>query len=202
MGLDFLPAAIQGRICSAKGRWMLDTTSSPSDRQWIETYPSRAKWNCNWSDPVHRTLEVLSVSSELQPAHLNLQFILILEERAIDRSLIQTVIRKQIDQHLQKDLGHAKEALETPERFRKWIQNTAFTKFGDNQHAASWFVGGLPMDWPGTMSFLVDSGCEPMRLEFLNNMMFEYQKKHWERTEKKLKIKIVQSTYALMTVDF
>jgi hypothetical protein len=202
MGLDFLPAAIQGRIGSAKGIWILDTTSSPSDRQWIETYPSQEKWNCNWSDPAHRTLEVLPVSSELQPAHLNLQFIPILEQRAIDRKLMQTVICERIDQHLRKDLDNAKEALETPERFRQWIQNTARTKFGDSQHAESWFVGGLPMDWPGTMSFLADGGFEPMRLEFLNTMMFDHQKERWERTEKKLKIKIAQSTYALMTVDF
>ncbi|KAF9768705.1 hypothetical protein IL306_013951, partial [Fusarium sp. DS 682] len=91
----------------------------------------------------------------------------------------------------------------TPKRlFRKWIHNTSYTKFGDSQDVMSWFVGGLPKDWPGTMSFLVDGGFEPKRLEFLNTMMFEHQKKRWEPTEKKFAIEIAQSTYALMTVDF
>ncbi|RGP77965.1 hypothetical protein FLONG3_3922 [Fusarium longipes] len=202
MRLDYLPAAIQGRIGSAKGIWMLDIASSPSDAQWIETYPSQEKWDCNWSDPVHRTLEVLTASSELRPAELNLQFIPILQEQAIDQHLMRTVISERIDQHLRRDLDDVKKALETPEYFRRWIQTTASAKSGDSQHIASWFVGGLPMDWPKTMSFLADGGFDPRRLEFLNTMMYDHQMKRWERMQKKLKIGIAQSTYALMTVDF
>ncbi|KAF4969921.1 hypothetical protein FSARC_2940 [Fusarium sarcochroum] len=80
MGLDFLPTAIQARIGGAKGLWMLDPIPFPSDERWIEIYPSQKKRDCNWSDPAHRTLEVVSVSSYRGAATLNLQFIPILEE--------------------------------------------------------------------------------------------------------------------------
>jgi hypothetical protein len=56
MGLDFLPTAIQARIGGAKGLWMMDLSPYPPDERWIEIYPSQRKWDCNWSDPAHRTL--------------------------------------------------------------------------------------------------------------------------------------------------
>lgn len=63
MGLDFLPTAIQARIGGAKVLWMMDLSPYPPDERWIEIYPSQRKWDCNWSDPAHRTLEVVSASS-------------------------------------------------------------------------------------------------------------------------------------------
>ncbi|OBS17430.1 hypothetical protein FPOA_12078 [Fusarium poae] len=202
MGLDFLPVAIQARIGGAKGLWMLDSTPFSSDKRWIEIYPSQIKWDCNWSDPAHRTLEIVSVSSYGGPATLNLQFIPILEERAIDRELMRRTIDERIDQHLRKDLDHAKAAMETPELFRKWIRDTSYTTFGDSHDGMSWFIGGLPRDWSGIMSFLADGGFEPRRLEFLNEIMFRHQMSRWRQMEAKLHIEIAQSTSALMTIDF
>ncbi|KAL3588199.1 hypothetical protein FPOAC2_14098 [Fusarium poae] len=202
MGLDFLPTAIQARIGGAKGLWMMDSSPYPPDERWIEIYPSQQKWDCNWSDPAHRTLEVVSVSSYTGPASLNLQFIPILEERAIDRKLMRTTIYERIDKHLRNDLDNAKAAMEIPEVFRKWIHETSCKKFSDSQDDTSWFVGGLPADWPRTMSFLADGGFDPRRLEFLNAMMFDHQKQRWEQMETKLHIRIAKSTSALMTIDF
>ncbi|ENH66293.1 Putative RNA-dependent RNA polymerase 1 [Fusarium oxysporum f. sp. cubense race 1] len=202
MGLDFLPTAIQARIGGAKGLWMMDSTPYPPDERWIEIYPSQRKWECNWSDPAHRILEVVSVSSYRGPAFLNLQFIPILEERAIDRKLMRTTLCERIDKHIRNDLGNAKAAMEIPEAFRKWIHETSSPTFVDSQDSTSWFVGGLPADWPKTMSFLADGGFEPRRLEFLNSLMFSHQKKRWEQMETKLHIRIAKSTSALMAIDF
>ncbi|QGI71300.1 hypothetical protein CEK26_003637 [Fusarium fujikuroi] len=202
MGLDFLPAAIQARIGGAKGLWMMDLSPYSLDERWIEIYPSQRKWDCNWSDPGHRTLEVISVSCYTGPAFLNLQFIPILEERAVNRKLMRRILSERIGEHLRNDLDNVKAATETPEVFRKWIHGTSYTTFGDRQDGTSWFVGGLPSNWPGTMSFLADGGFEPMRLEFLNSMMFDHQKDRWKHMETKLHIKITKSTSALMTVDF
>lgn len=202
MGLDTLPVAIQGRIGSAKGIWMLDLSSVSSDDQWIETYPSQRKWHCNWSDPAHRILEVVSYSRELQQATLNHQFIPILEEQAINRGLLQTTLCNRIDQQLSQELDEAKAALESPELFRKWTHRYNHSQSGANQHDSSWFIGGLPQDRRETMSFLVDGGFDPKRLKYLNTKMFELQNDRWQRTKEKLHIKITKSTYALMTVDF
>ncbi|KAF4944076.1 hypothetical protein FGADI_12958 [Fusarium gaditjirri] len=202
MGLGFLPTAIQARIGGAKGLWMIDSSPYPTDERWIEIYPLQEKWKCNWSDPAHRTLEVVYVSSHTVPASLNLQFIPILEERAIDRKFMRTTLYERIDKHLRNDLDNVKAAMEIPELFRKWIHETSYTTFGDSQDGTSWFVGGLPADWPRTMSFLADGGFDPRRLEFLNTMVFDHQKCRWEQMETKLHIKIAKSTFALMTIDF
>jgi hypothetical protein len=82
--LDYLPTAIQGRIGSAKGIWVLDIGTQPSEI-WLETYKSQRKWNCDWKDPQHRTLEVVDQSSGLEIAHLNHQFISILENQSVNR---------------------------------------------------------------------------------------------------------------------
>jgi len=59
LNLSELPSAIQGRLGSAKGMWIVDN-SRPPDVIWIEIYPSQEKWECDWDDPAHRTLEVRS----------------------------------------------------------------------------------------------------------------------------------------------
>ena len=42
LGLVDIPSAVQGRLGSAKGVWILDTTDS-GQTDWIETYPSQVK---------------------------------------------------------------------------------------------------------------------------------------------------------------
>ncbi|KAI8648914.1 RNA-dependent RNA polymerase [Fusarium sp. Ph1] len=52
------------------------------------------------------------------------------------------------------------------------------------------------------MNFLVDGGFEPLKLQFLNDLVFGHQRRRWERIEDKLNVKVGQSTYAFMAVDF
>jgi hypothetical protein len=92
--------------------------------------------------------------------------------------------------------------MEIPELFRKWIYDTSYTIFGDSQDGRSWFVGGLPRDWSGIMSFLADGGFELKRLKFLNERMFKHQMERWKQMEAKLHVEIAQLTSALMTIDF
>ncbi|KAF4949400.1 hypothetical protein FSARC_13490 [Fusarium sarcochroum] len=199
LGLDHLPAAIQGRIGSAKGVWILDT-GNPSCQKYLETYTSQRKWDCDWADPEQRTLEVVSQSSGLEPASLNIQFIPILEDRANNRDQMRTAIIKHTKRHLQTSLERAKEAMTKPELFRKWIHETSYSGYSDNSE--SWFVGGLPKKWTEALSFLSDGGFEPLKLKFMHGLTFDHVKSQWEKVNSKMKIKIDQSTWALMTVDF
>ncbi|RSL77345.1 hypothetical protein CEP52_017724, partial [Fusarium oligoseptatum] len=66
----------------------------------------------------------------------------------------------------------------------------------------SGFVGGLPKDFTDIMNFLVDGGFEPLKLQFLNDLVFRHQRERWERIEDKLNVKVGQSTYAFMAIDF
>ncbi|QKD62102.2 RNA dependent RNA polymerase-domain-containing protein [Fusarium oxysporum Fo47] len=199
LGLDYLPSAIQGRIGSAKGIWVLDIGTQPS-RIWIETYKSQEKWNCDWEDPQHRTLEILTRSAGLEIAQLNHQFISILESQSVNRQLTRTAIVKHMKNHLQMSLDSAKEAMKHPELFRKWIHETSYPSYGGK--AESWFVGGLPKGWPEQMSFLSDGGFNPLQLGFLHNLVLNHMESQLKETKNKMKIKINQSTWALIIVDF
>ncbi|RKL20928.1 hypothetical protein BFJ72_g14958 [Fusarium proliferatum] len=197
--LDYLPAAIQGRIGSAKGVWVLDIGTQPSEI-WLETYESQTKWNCDWKDPEHRTLEVLSQSSGLETANLNHQFISILESRSVDRRNTRAAIVKHMKINLQTSLDRAKEAMKQPELFRKWIHETSYASYGGRNE--SWFVGGLPKSWAEQMSFLSDGGFEPLQLQYLHNLTIDHMESQWKNTKDKMRIEISQSTWALMVVDF
>ncbi|KAI8710919.1 RNA-dependent RNA polymerase [Fusarium sp. LHS14.1] len=200
LGLERIPSVIQGRIGSAKGLWITDM-ASVGDEKWIETYSSQRKWVCDWSDPAHRTLEVVISPSELQPANLNLQFVPILEARAIDKELMRKTIVQHMAVQLRSDLERAKNAMKQPEQFRKWVHDTSYTA-SERSQGDSGFVGGLPKDFADIMNFLVDGGFDPLKLQFLNELVFKHQRKRWERIEDKLNVKVGQSTYAFMTVDF
>ncbi|KAH7248283.1 RNA dependent RNA polymerase-domain-containing protein [Fusarium solani] len=200
LGLESIPSVIQGRIGSAKGLWITDTTSV-GDEKWIETYSSQRKWECDWSDPAHRTLDVVTSPSELQPANLNLQFVPILEGGAIDKELMRKTIVQHMAVHLRSDLERAKTAMRQPEHFRKWVHDTSYTASERSQSDLT-FIGGLPKDFKDTMDFLVDGGFDPLKLQFLNDLVFRHQRGRWERVEDKLSVKVGQSTYAFMAVDF
>ncbi|KAJ4177531.1 hypothetical protein NW767_015095 [Fusarium falciforme] len=200
LGLESTPSVIQGRMGSAKGLWITDTTSV-GDEKWIETYSSQRKWECDWSDPAHRTLEVVMSPSELQPANLNLQFVPILEGGAINKQLMRKTIVEHMADHLRSDLDRAKTAMKQPEHFRKWVHDTSCTA-SERSPGDLGFVGGLPKDFADTMNFLVDGGFDPLKLQFLNELVFRHQRKRWERIEDKLNVKVGQSTYAFMAVDF
>ncbi|KAM0081570.1 hypothetical protein ACKRZS_006272 [Fusarium odoratissimum] len=197
--LDYLPSAIQGRIGSAKGIWVLDIRTQPS-RVWIETYKSQEKWNCDWEDPQHRTLEILNQSAGLEIAQLNHQFISILESQSANRQLTRKAIVKHMKNHLQMRLDSAKEAMKHPGLFRKWIHETSYPSYGGK--ADSWFVGGLPKGWPEQMCFLSDGGFDPLRLGFLHNLALNHMESQLKETKNKMKIKISQSTWAFIIVDF
>jgi hypothetical protein len=197
--LDYLPAAIQGRIGSAKGVWVLDIGTQPSEI-WLETYESQTKWNCDWKDPEHRTLEILSQSSGLETANLNHQFISILESRSVDLRNTRAAIVKHMKINLQTSLDRAKEAMKQPELFRKWIHETSYASYGERNE--SWFVGGLPKSWAEQMSFLSDGGFEPLQLRYLHNLTIDHMESQWKNTKDKMRIEISQSTWALMVVDF
>lgn len=47
LGLTVIPSAVQGRLGSAKGMWIVDVTES-SDDLWIEIFPSQRKWDLDW----------------------------------------------------------------------------------------------------------------------------------------------------------
>ncbi|KAI3396950.1 hypothetical protein diail_11563 [Diaporthe ilicicola] len=201
LGLQTIPSAIQGRLGSSKGMWMSDTTDV-SGEDWIETSPSQRKWNCDLSQEAHRTLEIRSYSMNLVPASLNKQFLPILEDRATDIGALRQVFVDNLTTRAGEETESLKEALQYPELFRKWIRGVNQRESFRISPQGMPFLAGLPDSVEDTMSFLVDGGFEPMQLKFLQDLVFQMQKRRGDAMKDELHIKIPRSTYAYMLVDF
>ncbi|CAN8099924.1 unnamed protein product [Discula destructiva] len=201
MGLQTIPTAIQGRLGSSKGMWMVDPTDTGHE-DWIETYPKQRKWKCDESEEAHRTLEVRSWSSELSAASLNIQFLPILEDRApAPKAMRATFVRNMITES-ENEIQELKQVLQYAELFRKWACDSAQTGAQRLLNRAVPFLGGLPDGFEDIMNFLVDGGFEPMKLKFLQELVFTKQRTKGDKMTQELKIKIAKSTYAYMLVDF
>lgn len=201
LGLQSIPSAFQGRLGSAKGMWMTDTTDLGRD-DWIETFPKQRKWNCDMSKEAHRTLEIRSWSMNLVPASLNKQFLPILEDRANDISVLRQIFVDNLTTRSEEEAESLKEALTHPELFRKWVRGLNPRESFRISPLGMPFLAGLPESTEDTMSFLVDGGFEPMQLKFLQDIVFQSQKRRGDAMKEELHIKIPKSTYAYMLVDF
>lgn len=201
LGLQSIPSAIQGRLGSAKGMWMTDTTDLGRE-DWIETFPKQRKWKCDMSKEAHRTLEIRSYSMNLVPASLNKQFLPILEDRATDQSALRQIFVDNLTTRSEEEAESVKEALTHPELFRKWVRGLNPRESFRISPLGMPFLAGLPESTEDIMSFLVDGGFEPMRLKFLQDVVFQSQKRRGDAMKEELHIKIPKSTYAYMLVDF
>ena len=201
LGLTDVPSAIQGRMGSAKGMWLMDVTDS-GDGDWIETYPSQRKWNCNWADPYHRTLEVRSVSSELKSAGLNLQFLPVLEARAKDKGLMRQAIAARLTNDLEKQFENQKAAFKSPLQFRQFANETWSGRSDRVKYGQVPFLGGLPENKGEVLNFLLNSGFDPRKQKYVQDLAWDLQKQRCDILKTKLNIKVGRSAYIYMVIDF
>ncbi|KAK7722556.1 hypothetical protein SLS64_001093 [Diaporthe eres] len=190
----------KGRFGSGKGMFMADSTD-PGHEDWIETFPSQRKWDCDMSKEAHRTLEIRSYSMNLVPASLNKQFLPILEDRATDVGALRQVFVDNLTTRSEEEVKSLKDALQHPELFRKWVRGLSPRESFRISPQGMPFLAGLPESIEDIMSFLVDGGFEPMQLKFLQDLVFQTQKRRGDSMKDELHIKIPKSTYAYMLVD-
>ncbi|KAB5517511.1 RNA dependent RNA polymerase-domain-containing protein [Coniochaeta sp. 2T2.1] len=202
LGLSDMPTAIQGRMGSAKGMWIVDV-HDPGTEDWIETYPSQRKWNCDQTDPFHRTLEVHGVSHELKSAGLNLQFLPVLEDRAKDGPKMRDTIGRLMAEDLHEELSSLKSSMTRPLQFRQWVHSRGSSARAERvQHLQVPFLGGLPRRTEETMNFLLDGGFNPKDQKYLQDLAFQMQKQKCDILKAKLNIRVGCSAYIYMVVDF
>ncbi len=201
LGLSDVPSAIQGRMGSAKGMWLMDVVDA-SDEDWIETYASQRKWDCDYLDSYHRTLEVHNTVSELKSASLNLQFLPVLEDRARDRRLMRRTIGDRLTNDLKKQFEDQKTALKRPLQFRQWVNENSNTRSIRAKNGRVAFLGGLPEHKGEILTFLLNSGFNPKTQKYLQELAWELQKGKCEILRTKLNIKVGRSAYMYMVVDF
>lgn len=202
LGLSSPPCAVQGRLGSAKGMWIIDVTDT-TDKVWIETYPSQRKWVLQATDQEHRTLEIRNCAPEkLRSASLNLQFLPVLEDRATDKQGMRGTISKLLEDNLRQELSDHRQSLDSPIQFQKWISTNSAHRFDRLARGHVPFQGGLPREDEEIMACMLNAGFDPWRNLFLNEMAYDAQFQICEKLRKKLNIKIGCSAYLFMVVDF
>ncbi|KAI8964087.1 RNA dependent RNA polymerase-domain-containing protein [Daldinia sp. FL1419] len=203
MGLQDIPAGFQGRFGSAKGFWIRDTNST-DDEIWIETTPSQRKWNCDYSEEDHRTFEVRNESRELKSASLNLQLLPILENRAINATQMKMQVGNFMRDSLKRDLDAQKAAMQDPTQFRLWVyENSPSSRRTERiKNCQVPFTAGLPSNREDIMAFLLDSGFDPAKLEFLSDIAWKLRREKCQELQDRLNVRVGRSTYAYMVVDF
>jgi hypothetical protein len=201
LGLSDIPSAIQGRMGSAKGMWLMDVADT-GDADWIDTYPSQRKWDCDYADPYHRTLDVRSVASELKPAGLNLQFLPVLEDRAKDKRHMRIAIGNRLTNDLEKQFENQKTALKRPLQFRQWVSENSNNRTERVRHAQVPFLAGLPESKSEILSFLLNSGFNPKVQKYVQDLAWDLQKQKCDILRTKLNIRVGRSAYIYMVVDF
>ncbi|KAK3681744.1 RNA dependent RNA polymerase-domain-containing protein [Podospora appendiculata] len=201
LGLTDIPSAVQGRMGPAKGMWLMDVLDT-GDADWIQTYPSQRKWKCNYADVHQRTLEVRSVASELKSAGLNLQLLPVLEDRAADKEDMRKAIAARLTNDLQRQFDTQKAALKRPLQFRQWVTENFSTRADRVKHGQIPFLAGLPENKEAQLQYLLNSGFDPTKQKYLQEMAWDLQKQKCDTLKTKLNIKVGKSAYIYMVVDF
>nr|ALJ83735.1 RNA-dependent RNA polymerase [Colletotrichum lindemuthianum]ALJ83739.1 RNA-dependent RNA polymerase [Colletotrichum lindemuthianum] len=201
VGLTDVPSAIQGRFGPAKGMWIIDTNNSP-DELWLETWPSQRKWNCDFEDAEHRTLEFRSHAAEPRSASLNVQFLPVLEDRAADKAAMRKAIGDSLVDELNREFEKQKNAMDNSLKFRQWVNEISMARKQRMRHNRVTFLGGLPDSTEETMNFLLDGGFEVQSQKFLQEHAWELRRTACENLKKKMSIKVPNSAYLYMVVDF
>ncbi|KAL7920937.1 RNA dependent RNA polymerase domain-containing protein [Trichoderma austrokoningii] len=207
LGLTDCPSCFQGRLGSAKGMWLIDIDSEGDfegafEEDWVEIYPSQIKWECDFKDVHHRTLEIRSWAKELKSASLNQQFIPVLEARSKDSGLMRRVMASHLQRALHIELGEQTDAIKDPQSLRLWIHQSGPLKNDQPLDGSAKFLGGLPDSNSDKVAFLLDSGFDQKRLKYLKDVVLEMCQKKADTLKTKMNITIPCSAFVYMAADF
>lgn len=203
LGLSETPCCYQARIGSAKGIWIVDVEDDGlDDSDWIETYPSQRKWECDFEDIHHRTFEVRNWPRELRPASLNAQFIPVLEAQSREPGKMRKAIAKHLVDGLRMELDGQITAMNHPMDLRAWIKRAGSSSVGSLSQGHVPFIAGLPERDEDVVAFLLDSGFDTKQNAFLKELTWDMRKRQTDQLKAKMNIRIPRSTYAYMVVDF
>ncbi|ELR03707.1 hypothetical protein VC83_06038 [Pseudogymnoascus destructans] len=202
--LDYTPSAFQARIGGAKGMWIVDVKDF-GDKTNIKIYPSQVKWDNNsfFVDPSHRIFEVICWSRPVRSATLNLQFLPILEDRGRNNGKgMRDALSRVLENGLTYEISRQREAMDSPQAFRKWVRETAPRITDRNKLGQVGYEAGLPKSQGEKMNLLLDAGFNPKELCFLRDLAWKANVARGEILKKKLNISVGRSAYMLMVVDF
>ncbi|EHK41517.1 hypothetical protein TRIATDRAFT_321718 [Trichoderma atroviride IMI 206040] len=207
LGLTDCPSCFQGRLGSAKGMWLIDVDSEGDfeedfEKDWVEIYPSQRKWECDFKDVHHRTLEIRNWPAELKSASLNQQFIPVLEARSKDSGLMRRVMSSHLQRALHADLGEQTDAMKDTMSLRLWIHQSGPSRNDRLLDGSAEFLAGLPNNSADKVAFLLDSGFDQKRLKYLKDAVLDIYQKKADTLKTKMNITVPCSAYVYMAADF
>lgn len=202
-GTNDIPTAFQGRICGAKGLWVLDyrdgNLHGDASSHWIEVSDSQLKIQPHPrdrydADATQRTFEVLKYSTPCKPGHLNNQLINILSDRGVSRPILREIVLNGIKEYIEA----SEVATEDPKALRAWLEQ--YHKVDRNDASPS-SENEYPDGKVEEMCLFVEGGfnvknCEPLR-DGMNSLM---ELKLGDYVEK-LKIELPYSTSVFCVPD-
>lgn len=124
---------------------------------------SKLQWDLEWTtvDREQRTLEVLNVPSKPRSARLNLQFLPVIEDRAVNKISMREAVGSMLQSSLHNELNSQKEALEQPIQFRQWIQENSFHKHDRAVLGYVPYQGGIPQEDEEIINCMLDEVSNP-----------------------------------------
>ncbi|KAK2067085.1 hypothetical protein P8C59_000850 [Phyllachora maydis] len=141
------------------------------------------------------------VASELKTARLNLQFLPILEDRAIEPAVLRKALKKRFQDNLDQNLEGQKMAMDSPVQFLDWIYANEPVRWNRVRTGVN-YLAGLPEDKTEILILLLNSGFDLKSQKFVRDEAFNLQKSKCEQLKTKFGVRIPCSAHVLMVVDF
>ena len=169
LGLDTVPSAFQGRICGAKGMWMVDAlderlpNSQLGNGYWIEITDSQLKFEGHPADNLFPdrervTFEVQTYSTRLSTASLNFQLMPILEDRGVPYE----VFKRLLEEDLTAKVGELEVAMDSALALRKWNQDNNSVVEERLVNKGIDMLGGLPDSLAEKINWFVEVCAQSM----------------------------------------
>lgn len=202
--LDYIPAAVQGRIFGAKGVWCCYHEELPTPVEprhiWISISKSQVKVRRDIhadTDELPRTLEVLKFSGRLNSSYFYPGFMPILLNQGVPAEVILEVARR----HIRTDVDELVIALEDPSLLQQWLHSKHELLSMRNQESGMWIVAGFPNDHRERVAQMVEHGFKPVETRYLAEQVTIIAQRHLESGAKKGKVPLYQSASALGIAD-
>ena len=208
LGLDYIPAAVQGRILGAKGVWyrsagQLTPNSTPAPEDvWIDISESQIKarhvLNDAFDDSELLTLNVVAWSSQLKPTVLHTGFLPVFRDRYVPAKSILEIAKRQVLSETENFV----EALSNPALLQRWL-HTQRDVMSKRVLSGVWAVGedGFPVMREERALLMIEAGFLPTKCYFLGTELIKLGMQEFDLQAKRFRIQLNQSTSAIGIAD-
>lgn len=209
LGLDTTPSAVQARLGGAKGMWFVDPDPNVdwvSEDLWIKITKSQLKYDFHENqdqypdiaDWARLTLFVVKTSKKPSSAHLNSQLIPIMQERGVNRSAFEELLKEDLEEGLDWLIRSAKDRIE----LRQWLSGPGgMVRERDGNEEIQMYHGGMPRGLLEKITAMIEAEFEPEKCRYLVELLAEVVERRCNAVMDRTHIKVPQSTTVFCIAD-